>query len=234
MRRIDPVLRREAPVAPDHAPVAVGRDIEVVVEKAGLYVLDQRRRVAVADEDEDDVLPFLDMIGPERELADQRTLGVGDDRHQPAVPEIVGEAVIPAGHRVGRVAFGPRRKRNPAMGATVLNRVDATADTLEQHPFGEELQPQAFPFRDLFREAGGVPVIAEAQRRLQIGRPGLVVEIRFRLGRHVRFAVRHAYPLQSDRKPTTRRLNASACSTCAQWPHRAKMCIWARFISRVI
>src|SRR5207248_11583287 len=65
-----------------------------IFEEAGLQIERERMRYLVADEGEDEVLVLLDRIRLHRDPTDQRALGVGDDRDQLAVAQVVGEAVI--------------------------------------------------------------------------------------------------------------------------------------------
>src|SRR5262249_61985129 len=97
--------------------------------------------------------------------------GVRDKRHELAVAQIVGEAVVPTGDGVLGVAFRAHRERHAAVGAAILDRVNPSIDALEQDAFAEHLLSAALPLGQLAAEERRVPVIAEAEARLEVSPP---------------------------------------------------------------
>ena len=98
----------------------------------------------------------------------RRLSGSVTDLHQGSVAHVDGEPVEPAGHRVLGVAFGPGGERRAAVRAAVGDGVHLPANPLEQDPFPHDHLAFALPFFQFVAEQGRIPVVAQAQLRLQV------------------------------------------------------------------
>ena len=149
-------------------------ELEAGVPELGLHVAREgRRRVHVADEDEDDAVALFDRVGLEIDLADGAAAGLGDDLDELAVPNVEGEAVEPAGDGVLRVALGLGGEGGAAMAAAVFDRVDRATGALEVDALAEQHLPARLPLPQLLAEQGGVPVVAEAEFGVEVLLVGL-------------------------------------------------------------
>src|SRR4029077_6579172 len=168
---VDAVFGGKSPVALDQILLAVWEYRQVFIEEAGLQVQGQRVGRCIADEGKHNVLALLHRIGLQRDLSDQRALGISDDCDQRAVAYVVSKAVIPAADRVLGVAFRSHRERNSAMCTPIFDGVDAAVDALEQDPLTEQLLAAALTLRQLSAEEWRVPVIAKAEFSLEVRTP---------------------------------------------------------------
>jgi hypothetical protein len=96
--------------------------------------------------------------------------------------------VVPAADRVGRKALDLAGELYAAVQALVADAEHPAADALEKDALAQELHRSNLLFRDLARQQGGVPVIAEAVPRGDILAPRNLVED---LARDNTFAVAH-------------------------------------------
>src|SRR5581483_2007188 len=136
----------------------------------------------------------LDLIGPQADLVHERALRVRDDGLEPAVADVVSEAVVPAGERFLRVALWPRRKRDAPMQAPVLNGMDLAVDAAEEDPLAQhrhnlDVLDRVAGLRahvglhEVVTVERRVPVVAEAELGVNIDLPRLLPLLLPRLDR---------------------------------------------------
>src|SRR5262249_26336685 len=125
-------------------------------------------RLVVTNEDENDVLSFFYSISLERVPSNNRTFRISNDGHQLAVAHVIGKAVIPAADRVLRKTLRASGERDTPMHTSVLDRIDASLDALEQNLFAKQLGGEKPAVGELTRKEGGIPMIAEAERCLDV------------------------------------------------------------------
>ena len=146
----------------------------VVVEKTRRDVRFERRRLDVTDEREDDSLFLAHRVGLDALAADQRGLRVVQQRADATIVHVERKRVVPARDRVVGVTDRAYGKPRTAMAAAILDGEQFAAAAYEQDVFAEQLDRLVRVVGDISARFHRIPVIAEAELRLEPPRPGLL------------------------------------------------------------
>ena len=147
----------------------------VFVKKAGRHVMLQgRRRVHVADKGKDHAFNFPHRVTLYPLASCQGGVRVVQQATYPAVIQVEGKSVVPAGYGIVRITHGTFGETRAAVTAAILYGIQAAGTAQEQDILPQQLDRLVFTVPDVAAGFRRIPVIAEPQFRLEPVAPGFV------------------------------------------------------------